>query len=93
MATLLSPPGPAADEAFTLGLAMTAAVGVAGVGVLFWIEAVTPIGALLALFLGLPVVLIVVSCLLGVWLGYNDDALARVVAGSDEPPEPQRQEE
>jgi hypothetical protein len=75
MSAIRHTPGPAAAEAFTLGIAIATTTALAGIGVLLWADVLTMTGALAAIALGLPVLLIVVSCLLGVWLGYDRDAL------------------
>lgn len=77
----MSAPGAAADEAFALGLQATAGAALVWVGLLLWADVLTLVHAVLAVVLGLPVLLIVVSCLLGVWLGYDEHALAEVAAG------------
>lgn len=73
-------PGPAAEEAFTLGIAATATVAFASLGFLFWAGMITLFDVILTAVLGLPVLFIVVSCLLSVWLGYNKDALGTMLS-------------
>jgi hypothetical protein len=73
-------PGPAAEEAFTLGIAAAVSISFAGLGYLFWADMLTLTGLILTTVLGLPVLLIVVSCLLSVWLGYNKDALGTALS-------------
>ena len=68
-------PGPAAAEAFTLGMAVAMTSTLAGVGWFLWAGVLTTTGALAAIALGLPIVLLVVACLLSVWLGYDKDAV------------------
>lgn len=84
MGTLHLAPGPVAEDAFTLGLVVSTTASLALVGLLFWADVLTPVGVVVALVAGVPVQLVAVSCLLGVWLGYADDALARVVAAASE---------
>jgi hypothetical protein len=80
MASLHYSPGAAAEEAFTLGIAAALTISFAGLGYLFWADMLTLPGLILTTVLGLPVLLIVVSCLLSVWLGYNKDALGTVLS-------------
>jgi uncharacterized SAM-binding protein YcdF (DUF218 family) len=75
MSTHRYSPGPAAAEAFTLGIATATTVALAGVWSLFSAGLWTVFDVILAIALGFPVLLIVVSCLLSVWLGYDKDAL------------------
>ncbi|GAA0465932.1 hypothetical protein MUK72_06370 [Halococcus dombrowskii] len=75
MTAIRHTPGPAAAEAFTFGIAITTLTTLAGIGVLVWTGMMTVIGAVAALLLGLPTLLVIVSCLLSVWLGYNRDAV------------------
>jgi hypothetical protein len=74
MTTLRYIPGPAAAEAFTLGIATATTTALAGLWILLWADVLTPLGVIFAVAVGLPAFLLVVSCLLGVWLGYNKDA-------------------
>lgn len=78
MSSPLVSPGPAAAEAFNLGLWSTATVVTVAVTILYANGHLSAAGALLVVVLGLPVCLIVVSCALGVWLGYDNQALTRV---------------
>jgi hypothetical protein len=71
-------PGPAADETFDLGLRAATAAMVAAVASCYASGHLSAAGATLLLVLGLPTCLVVVSCLLGVWLGYDKQALARL---------------
>ena len=68
-------PGPAAAEAFSFGITITAIGTVAGVSLLVWAERLTTVGAVAALVFGVPVALLVASCLLSIWLGYDKDAV------------------
>ncbi|EMA47914.1 hypothetical protein [Halococcus saccharolyticus] len=75
MAAIRHSPGPAAAEAFTLGITTAATLGLAGLWLLVWTDVLTLLGAIFVAFFGLPVLLVVVSCLLSVWLGYDKDAV------------------
>jgi hypothetical protein len=74
MSAIRHTPGPAAAEAFTLGITIATITALAGIGFLVLTGMMTVVGALAAIVLGLPTLLVVVSCLLSVWLGYNRDA-------------------
>jgi hypothetical protein len=74
MSAIRHTPGPAAAEAFTLGIAIATVTALAGIGFLVLTGTITMVGAFAAIVLGLPILLVVVSCLLSVWLGYNRDA-------------------
>ena len=74
MSTLRHSPGPAAAEAFTFGIAAATTISLVGLWVLFRTGLLTVFDVILAAVLGLPVLLVVVSCLLSVWLGYDRDA-------------------
>lgn len=67
-------PGPAAAEAFTLGIVTVTTSTLAGLWFLLSADLLTVFDVVLAVILGLPVLLVVVSCLLSVWLGYDKDA-------------------
>jgi hypothetical protein len=71
-------PGPAAEEAFRFGMVAAATISLAALGFLFWIDMLTLPGLILTAVLGLPVLFIVVSCLLSVWLGYKPIRVADV---------------
>ena len=71
-------PGPLADQAFRIGLVATVVLTLTTTGTLFWLEHIDLQTALLILFLGLPIIFILVACLLGVWLGYTEEPLVRV---------------
>jgi hypothetical protein len=75
MDTVHHSPGEAAEQAFTLGLVAAMVLGVAGVVFLLWVRILTVMTAVLASVIGLPILLIIASCLLSVWLGYNRNAL------------------
>jgi len=75
----MASPGPLADQAFRFGLATTVVISIAVTGWVFWLGHITLPHALMAIFLGLPVLFILVACVLGVWLGYNQEPLVRVV--------------
>jgi hypothetical protein len=74
MTTLRHSPGPAAAEAFTFGIATAATVTLAGVWSLFSVGVLTLFDVIFVVVVGLPMVLLVVSCLLSAWLGYDKDA-------------------
>lgn len=68
-------PGPIADSAFDSGFRIAVLFGVAGSGILFWFDVLSltdgmHVATTLLLF---PVYLLLVSVLLGVWLGYKTD--------------------
>lgn len=67
-------PGPAAAYAFRLGMYAGAILGLAAIGILFVVGALTPVILGYALVLLFPVYLIVVATVLSVWLGYDQDA-------------------
>lgn len=75
-------PGPDAERAFALGLAATTVGALALIGLLLWGGVLTPAGAAVASIIGVPVLVVVTSCLLGVWLGYAADSYARVRAAA-----------
>jgi hypothetical protein len=75
----MASPGPLADQAFRFGLTATVVISITIVGGLYGVGRLSLQLALLALFLGLPVLFILVSCVLGVWLGYNQEPLIKVV--------------
>lgn len=68
-------PGEAAKQAFTLGLVAAMVLGGAGVVFLLWARILTVMTAAMASIIGLPVLFILASCLLSVWLGFNQTAL------------------
>lgn len=74
MAALKRSPGPAAEQAFTLGLTIAITVAVTGLGVLLWADVLTVLDLVVVSVLGLPPLFVIASCLLSVWLGYNEDA-------------------
>jgi len=67
-------PGPAARNAFRLGMLAAVVVGLASLAALYLrgvLTATTGLYVLIALF---PVYLVVVASVLSVWLGYDKDA-------------------
>lgn len=82
----MAAPGPLADQAFRFGLAATVVISITATGWLLLAGHIALQGALMALFLGLPVLFILVACVLGVWLGYNEEPLVRVVEDQHEWP-------
>ena len=75
MVAIRHSPGPAAAEAFTLGIATATTLGLTGLWILVRTGALGLPGAVVAAALRLPVLLVVVSCVLSVWLGYDRDAV------------------
>jgi len=69
-------PGPAAAEAFRLGVAAGAAVGLTAIGLLYWWEAVSALVAGFLLVVLFPVYLVAVAAALSGWLGYDKDSTA-----------------
>lgn len=82
----MATPGPMADQAFRLGQVTTVIGTVLAIGILHWFEYISLQVAVMAVFLGLPILFIVTSCLLAVWLGYNQEPLVPVVVSEDEWP-------
>ncbi len=74
MSAIRRSPGPAAAEAFTLGIATTLTGVVAAVVALVWFDVLTLAGAFASLLMGLPLAALFAACLLSVWLGYDKDA-------------------
>jgi len=74
MSTLRLAPGPAARGAFKFGMLAAAAVGLAMVGLLYWLSELTLPLVGYTLVLLFPVYLVIVASVLSVWLGYNKDA-------------------
>lgn len=75
---LMSSPGPMADQAFRTGLAATVGLTLVATVTLWWTGHISITVAVMALFLGLPVLFILVACILGIWLGYNEEPLSPV---------------
>lgn len=69
-------PGPAANQAFTFGIAAVIVLTVTLLGLLVWAGVVTITTVVLGALLGLPVLVIFVSCALSVWLGYDNIDIA-----------------
>lgn len=69
-----------ADQAFRTGLAATVVLTLLATGWFLWTGQISVTEAVMAVFLGLPVLFVVVACCLGVWLGYNEHPLAPVTA-------------
>ena len=74
MEKLRKSPGPAAAYAFRLGMYAGAIIGLAAIGALFFVGALSPVLLGYALVLLFPVYLVVVATVLSVWLGYDQDA-------------------
>ncbi len=64
-------PGPVAAQAFRLGMYLGAFVGLAVIGLLYWVGSLGAAMAGYALFLLFPVYLVVVAAALSRWLGYD----------------------
>lgn len=76
MGKIKTSPGPAADQAFRLGILASLAAGGVVLGILYWIGLISlPIIGYILLSL-LPVYLILVASVLSVWLGYSKDISA-----------------
>lgn len=75
MTTIRHSPGPAAAEAFSLGITTTATLCLVGLWVLFEVGVLALHAAVLAAVFGVPIALLIASCLLSIWLGYNKDAV------------------
>ncbi|WP_254537022.1 hypothetical protein [Halomarina litorea] len=80
MSTLHHAPGPDADAAFRLGLAVATTGALAALALSVWAGSVTLLGATLFALFGLPVLLVVVASVLSVWLGYDKRAVDVTVA-------------
>ncbi|MEF8791992.1 MAG: hypothetical protein V5A61_17815 [Haloarculaceae archaeon] len=74
MSDLKIAPGPGARSAFRLGMQAAAVVGLAGIGLLYWVAVLTPVLLGFALVLVFPVYLVFAASVLSVWLGYGKDA-------------------
>jgi hypothetical protein len=69
-------PGPSAAAAFRTGIAAAALVGLAVVGLCYWLGVVDLVVAGYAVAVLFPIYLVVVAAALSVWLGYDKDATA-----------------
>lgn len=67
-------PGPSADDAFRLGLAVATILAVVPLGVLYWSGELAPHEVGFAVLVGFPVYLVFAASALSVWLGYDKDA-------------------
>lgn len=76
MGTVRTKPGPAAEQAFRLGMRAGVVAGLIVVGVLYWIGALTPATAAYTLLFLFPIYAVVLASVLSVWLGYDKDATA-----------------
>ena len=74
MEKLRKSPGPAAAYAFRLGMYAGAIIGLAAIGALFFVGALSLVLLGYALVLLFPVYLVIVATVLSVWLGYDQDA-------------------
>lgn len=73
MDTIHLSPGPAAAQAFRLGIVASAVGGLGGIATLYWLGVLTPLFAGYVLILLFPVYLVFAATALSVWLGYNKD--------------------
>jgi len=73
MDTIHLSPGPAAAQAFRLGIVASAVGGLTGIATLYWLGVLSPLFAGYVLVLLFPVYLVFVATALSVWLGYNKD--------------------
>jgi hypothetical protein len=69
-------PGPVAADAFRLGMVLGAVVGLAGIGLLYWVGTLAPILIVYVLLAIFPVYLVLVAVALSLWLGYDKDVTA-----------------
>jgi hypothetical protein len=69
-------PGPDAAYAFRLGIVASAVVGLAVLGVLYWVGAVDAVVAGFSLVLLFPTYLVFAAAVLSRWLGYDKDHTA-----------------
>ena len=69
-------PGPAAAHAFRLGIVVSAVIGLAGMGLLYWFGAITLAVAGFMLVVLFPVYLVLAATVLSRWLGYDKDHTA-----------------
>lgn len=73
MASVKVEPGASARRAFRLGLVAATVLACAVLGLLYWLGVVSLVSAGSVLALLLPVYLVLVASVLGVWLGYDRD--------------------
>jgi len=76
MTTVRASPGPAAAQAYRLGIVASAIAGLAGVAFLYWAGAISPLIAAYVVVLLFPMYMVLVSVALSVWLGYDKDETA-----------------
>lgn len=69
-------PGPAAAQAFRLGIFAGAVLGLVAVGALYWAGMITLVLLGYTMFLLFPVYLVMVAVILSRWLGYDKDVTA-----------------
>jgi len=69
-------PGPAAAQAFRLGVLVGAVIGLAAIALLFWTGVLTVPAAGYTLVFLFPVYLVFVAVTLSRWLGYDKDITA-----------------
>ncbi|WP_217642718.1 hypothetical protein [Halogeometricum limi] len=79
-------PGPAAAYAFRLGITAGAIVGLALLGLLYWLGQLAVFQLAYVLLIIFPLYLVLVAVALSVWLGYDKDTTSlRPVYRSKEP--------
>ncbi len=74
MSKVKTAPGPNAQGAFQLGIFAAVSVGVAGLGILYFVGRLSLAHLGVSVLLGGPIYLLVVAILLSIWLGYDKDA-------------------
>lgn len=73
MASPRKAPGPAAARAFRTGILVAGVAGLAALGLLYWIGALTPLLVGFVLVVLFPVYLLLAAAVLSKWLGYDRD--------------------
>ncbi|MFB6298419.1 MAG: hypothetical protein ABEH56_07855 [Salinirussus sp.] len=76
MKTIKRSPGPAAADAFRLGMIASGVAGLATIGLLYWFGAIDVILAGYAVLVLFPIYLVLAAVLFSRWLGYDKDATA-----------------
>jgi FtsH-binding integral membrane protein len=71
MTTQAKSPGPAARRAFRTGVWAAAALGLAGVGALYWTGALAGYVSVFVVVVLFPVYMLLVASALSQWLGYG----------------------
>lgn len=73
MTELKIAPGAGARSAFRFGMWAAAVLGLAGIGLCYWIGLLTPVLVGFTLLLLFPIYLVFAASALSVWLGYGKD--------------------